>query len=221
MNPIQEIVARAQAAQAEIDEILATPEGGAVPGQADPTAPVELDGYLYDPATGECLGPADGQPEQWRPTDLKGAAWVLRKRGKAQRRLQDLREAMSAEIREEVDRITREFDACIRRAETQAGWWSRYDEDLAGITTGELVDSRAKSIAIGAWRMGFRRAPGRIDVLDEHLALAWAKAHCQDAVVVKESIAKRPLKGREEELPGEAFAVVEPEDRFYIEEVKG
>lgn len=189
--------------------------------QADASPYVEQEGYLWDPATGECMGPAGvagAVAHRFEVTDLQSAAWVLRKRHRALQRQADLRAVMEREIAEERARIEHDFEQSLRRAEQAVGWWAQYEPQLRDVTMGELAGGKARSVEVGGVRMGFRRKPARIDVLDEHLALAWARTHLPDAIAVKESVLKTPLKGHEAELPDDAFAVVEAEDRFYIEE---
>lgn len=57
-----------------------------------------------------------------------------------------------------------------------------------------LYGTRKKSISLPSGTVGFRSSADTVEVEDEEKALAWAETACPDAIKVKRSVLKTPIK---------------------------
>jgi len=92
----------------------------------------------------------------------------------------------------------------------------RFEADLRVLAERELAGSKSRTLKTVHGSLSFRKTPGSIKVIDEGLALEWAKANCPEAIRVNESVIVTPLKGRDD-LGAGAFAVTEPGESFKID----
>lgn len=169
------------------------------------------DGYWIDPETGEILGHEELQPA-FVPDDLTKAAWVLRKREKALGRVAALKAARDAEIAQ----VAMQYERCIGQAEKRAAFWDGYLPDLERLAQVEVEGSRARSISLGPWRLGFRTSSS-LEILDEGAAVDWARENAPDAVQTRVSLLKTALR-KAGELPAHLFQTLTT-TRFYVETV--
>ena len=139
---------------------------------------------MEDIVTGE-VGPALGQC--FEITDKAGAAWALRKMSKVQAKIAETNAAAEAEIKLtqawrdkengklelEIDFFTYLLDTYFRRCQVE--------------------DPKLKTLKLPHGSLKMRAQQPEFTYDDEPL-LAWAKESLPTAVVVKESVAKQPVK---------------------------
>lgn len=111
------------------------------------------------------------------------AGWWLRRLGEVEAEITRL------ETREEAElaRVRAHYAALRAPLETRAGGFRRAVEAVAA----SVKWGKRKSIDLAWGTFGVRTKPARVEVVDPVKALAWARQHAPDAVVVKESVAQR------------------------------
>ena len=87
--------------------------------------------------------------------------------------------------------------------------------DMAFQVSKEVNGGKKRSIATEWGTVGFRATQGSIKVVDQAQAVVWAKDNCPEAIKVLETIVVTPLKGMEDGLPEDLFAVEPAGDKFY------
>lgn len=166
--------------------------------------------YLVDPDTGEVCGTIRDENQQpWHPHSDEDIEWCLSLRHEANQKIAGLK-----------DRIEN-LQAMIREQERILAWWHlRFLPDLEQCLRDRIANGlKAKSARFEYGRIGLRKTQGRILVTEPDAALEWCAAngitqairHPDPYVLVSE------LKGMEASLPTDAFTVIEPEDKCYVD----
>ena len=167
------------------------------------------DGYYVDTETGEITACAE-QLSEFTVDSIESAEWVLQKMQEVESNILALETRKSA--------IIANMEAQIRQQQARANYLDfRFGPELRAFAERELAGKKARSITTPYGKFGFRRTQGSIKITNPSAALEWAMTHAPGAIQVKESLTLSPLKGRESELPANAFDVVEPCDKFTIE----
>lgn len=111
------------------------------------------------------------------------AGWWLRRLGELEA------EIAALETREEAElaRVRGHYAALRGPIETKAGAFRRAIEAVAASVTW----GKRKSIDLAWGTFGVRTKPAAVVVKDQARAVAWARAHVPDAVVVKETVAHK------------------------------
>lgn len=147
-------------------------------------------------------------PEAFHVKDAESANWVVR-------HINDAR-AYAERIKEWAAKET-------ARAEKEASFFeNRFGPELAAWAKQELAtEKRRKSVNLPAGQVGFRKEPAKLNVADEKLVLAWAKARapqCVETVPAHEKLRKSELalvfKNTGEVPPG--TDVTEEGERFFV-----
>lgn len=84
------------------------------------------------------------------------------------------------------------------------------------------LDGKRKSMVVAGKRLGFRKSPDSLEIVDEAAAKAWAKENLPEAVqvVTTEKLLKTPLKESmtKRGIVPDGVRMVEGEERFYKED---
>ncbi len=95
---------------------------------------------------------------------------------------------------------------------------TKYQPLMEEFARQELEGQSKRSITLLSGTIGFRKAPARLEIEDESALMEWAREHLADAIQIKESVLKTPVKayieGTGEVVPGAEY--VKGEDVFYI-----
>ena len=174
-----------------------------------------IDGELWDDETGEYAGPVSG----WitgneSPEDL--ALLVMRKR-------MDIEAAIDAETAK-MHTILANCTAIIGKQSRRLDWLQRqYDAQLQDYAMSQLPRKADGSLKAKTWTcpygtVAFRTLLPKVAVVDDDVALAWARKNCPAAIKIKESILvsqlPEPIKSAMLENPADAKKagfVVHPE----------
>lgn len=165
--------------------------------------------YIVDVTTGEIV---DIVPERsgFRVDSQDAAEWVLERLQEAEA------EVWAIERRKHV--ILENLTRLSQRAEGRAKWLrQRFGPELEAWARGQLEGRRERTVTTPFGRLSFRRTPGRIGIRDLLQAANWCEAHAPAAVRMEPKVLVSELKGREAELPEDAFEVVGPSDAFRVE----
>ena len=159
--------------------------------------------------------PVPQVPWNYRLATRKDAAFVVGAIQMVDRQVEDLRRQHGIEIG--------------KLARLSAFWRTHYGAAIEAVVKAELVAAGGKSITLNTGvgpkptRAGYRKAPAKLDVTDEDAALAWAKENMPEAVKVKESVLKTPLKNHVEatsEVPPGCEYHPGGQDTFYVQGMK-
>lgn len=146
--------------------------------------------------------------EHWVPESLDDAEKVLR-------RMFD-RECNIRALRERLKLFTENIEAMIAHEERELKsleW--RYGPALEAIARRELEQGKkkAKHLKTPFGRFGFRKAPDKTELtVPQEEALAWAKKHAPQIVIVTERVNKTDLA----EVGAPFIQRIEGEEVFYI-----
>jgi hypothetical protein len=84
------------------------------------------------------------------------------------------------------------------------------------------LDGKRKSMIVAGKRLGFRKLPDSLEIVDEGAAKAWAKEHLPEAVqvVTTEKLLKAPLKEvlTKQGIVPDGVRLNQGEERFYKED---
>lgn len=164
--------------------------------------------WVIDLSTGEILRHVQACDE-FHVEDMASAEWVLERMAEVDGDILGLEARLAA--------ITDQMGAMVRDRKNRREWLDRrFGAELEHFAAGELLGAKTRTLKTPYGSLSFRTSPGSIKVVNEEGALEWAKAHCPEAVKVKESVLVTPLKGQEEMLPVAFFEVEGPKDRFYV-----
>jgi len=144
----------------------------------------------------------------------KEANYILRRIAGERRQLALIAEQAADEIGRIQARANELKQAVAAREEWLVANYGHILEDFA---RQELEGQKARSVSLLAGKVGFRKSPASVEIVDADAALVWAKTNCEDAI--KESILKTPIKKYIEET-GEVPTGVEyllGEDKFYMD----
>ncbi|HEV2294697.1 MAG TPA: host-nuclease inhibitor Gam family protein [Tepidisphaeraceae bacterium] len=120
--------------------------------------------------------------ERFHVRDEDSANWVLRK---------------VTECRAYRERVARWAQAETLRAERQeALLMRRFGGELEAWTREQIgkQHGRAKSLALPAGVLGFRREPTKLLIVDERALVGWCRAHLPAAIKVTESLLKSEIQ---------------------------
>jgi hypothetical protein len=182
---------------------------------------ISKDGFLIDEETGEVLGHVELTQMEDAFKEVAPAApfvidtpakvdWVLEKLQTLDADLAAVearRAAINANLDTQADALRK------RRAWTEM----RFAADLRMFAAAVLAGSKLRTYTSPFGKLSFRKTAGAITILFPEDALAWCKENCPEAIVVKESVIKTPLKAIESELPPAIFEVTAPGEAFKIE----
>jgi hypothetical protein len=144
-------------------------------------------------------------PERFEVRDRDAAEWLVRKLIEAEAHIKQVRQQADRELR----RTERERDFLLMRYGPQLERWTRLQVDQ--------TQGRRKSVLLLSGTVGFRRIPAKLVVDDAMKAIAWARQHCLQAVVVTEKLNKTSLAEHVHEtgeLPDGA-RIQSASERFY------
>lgn len=169
---------------------------------------VWLGDFLVCVETGEVVGVREPKPA-FAVSDMDSAEWVLEKMLDAETETAAL-ELRLAAIQERMQTLIAEKR---RRRQYLEG---RFGEELRSFAMDALEGSKKRTLVTPYGSLSFRRAPGGIKVLDSHLAIAWCKLHCPDAVKMVETVVVAPLKEALQAVEGTESEMVPPSDAFQV-----
>lgn len=144
--------------------------------------------------------------ERFHVRDEGSANWVVRK---------------IAECRSYRDHVARWAEAETLRAERQEAFLlRRFGDELEAWAREQIgkQHGRAKSIALPAGVLGFRREPTKLIVVDERALVGWCHAHLPVAIKTTESLLKSEVQSHIK-TTGECPAGAEiggGGERFYV-----
>lgn len=152
-----------------------------------------------NPETGEVI-------EHWVPETLDGAEKVLRSMFAHRANIESYRNRLAV-IRQNIEAMIADEERELKSLE-----W-RYGPALEAIAKSELEGKRAKHLKTPFGRFGFRKAPGSTELtVPQEEALAWAKEHAPQIVIVTERVNKTDLA----EVGAPFIQRIEGEEVFYI-----
>ena len=151
--------------------------------------------------------------ETFSVKDLMSADWAL---GKIRHHEMNM-SARAALAKEQIKRINEWVERENRSDQNFVDYMATVLEPFA---KAQLQDEKKKrSVSLPNGKVGFRKAGGGLNVIDEAAAIAWAKENCKEAIKIKESILKKPLTTLMKEK-GELADGCEPvpeRDNFYVD----
>jgi len=161
----------------------------------------------------ETIGEELPEKKAFEVTDMLAADWALSKIGMCEGKMSQ-RTAFAIEQKERIDIWL------AKENSKEAVLVDFLAEKLHPWLRQELQDEKKKrSISLPSGKIGFRKTGGGIDITDEEKALKWAKEYCEEAVKVKESVLKTPLKKHLEstgEIP-DGCDSLPTVDKFYVD----
>jgi len=117
--------------------------------------------------------------KRFRVHDERTADWVLQQIARAQ---------------DELERITVQYESRKKDLEKRIEWFrKRFGFELEQWARKNLPHNR-KTVKLAHGNLRFRTVKPQVEIVDQEKALDWAKQNCPDAVVVRESVLKTPLK---------------------------
>ena len=144
---------------------------------AAPVEPIEVDGYLIDPETGEVVGHVDGA---FQVDDLGSAEWVMEKM------LTEDIEIAALEKRLEV--IAANLDSMKKDRERRRKWLEyRFGDELEDFARQNLPE-KGKTWKCAYGRVSFRTTNARVGVNDETLAINFLRPIAPDAIKTTEKV---------------------------------
>jgi hypothetical protein len=145
-------------------------------------------------------------PPRFTVRDEKSADWLVRKLVEAEAHIRRVKEQAEREVR----RTERERDFLLYHFGKDLEKWAKKQLDKS--------KGRRKSLLLLSGTVGFRTIAAKLVVENDIAAIAWAKKHCRDAVVVKERVNKATLDEHFEtngDLPDGA-RLEAAHQRFYV-----
>ena len=137
--------------------------------------PIELDGYLVNPETGEVVGLVDST---FHVTDEKTAEWVMEK-------MQE-EDAAALALTARLQAIQDNLSTLRKRHENRRSYLeTKFADELTAFARTQL-DGKIKSWTCPYGTVAFRSTPQGLKVSDEELALQFAKEFHPQAVKVTE-----------------------------------
>lgn len=134
------------------------------------------------------LFPDRAQEPAFTIDSLDTANWALSKISRAMARIAERRgaaEAYKAKIDAWLAGANETDGATVERLTDMLKPWAEVEIAKAG---------KAKHVKLLGGEVGYRQSPGHLEVRDEAAAMAWAEAHCPEAVKVEKRLVKTPLK---------------------------
>jgi hypothetical protein len=140
---------------------------------------------ILDSDTGEIYWMADVLPVEFDEREI--AEWVGERRARANARMAGL----IAEKEAWLAKVAAQFDGAIRRKQKYVEHLdTSFAPLLERLARMQLDGKKERSCRIGLLTLRFRKTRAWVDILDEELALEWAKANCPEAIRVREFILK-------------------------------
>lgn len=181
---------------------------------AGPTGYIVVGDMAVDPSTGECYGAVDKDGRLLTETEVKSRftvrdkptlEWLMGKLFAAQGHERDL------EVR--IANLNLQLKA---RKNVRKRLMEYFGADAQAVVAELTAGTKVRSIPSdkGCGRIGLRANPGSIRVLDSAAAVEWASANMPDALRVETTVLTTPLKGFEDDLPADIFAVEDPHDNL-------
>ncbi len=166
--------------------------------------------YIVAEDTGEVLRLAEADREQFHPSDLAGAEWVLERISEAQGDKTALTARKAA--------LAANLDRQIKAAEQKEAFlMQRFGPDLEAYAKAETEGKKQRYTDTAFGRLRFMKSPGSIRIDDPQKALVFCALLFPDAVKTTQSVLVSALKGQEADLPADAFTITPPRDTFKIE----
>lgn len=184
----------------------------AVPSEETDTFETTADGFIVNTDTGEVVGHVEAKVT-FEVVDEASATWVLAKISDA--------DAQIAGLTVQREAIVANLDAMIKRHQDKKSFLlGRFSVGLEAVTRRMIAGRKERFFQTAFGRCSLRQVKGgAIKVMDEPLAIEWAREHCPSAVkVVPESysILKTPLGDVKAILPPALFEISVDRDEFTV-----
>lgn len=169
---------------------------------------------ILDSDTGEIYWMADVLPVEFDEREI--AEWVGERRARANARMAGL----IAEKEAWLAKVAAQFDGAIRRKQKYVEHLdTSFAPLLERLARMQLDGKKERSCRIGLLTLRFRKTRARVDILDEELALDWARDYCTEAIKVTERLLKSaiPIELLAELPEGGLSYYPGGEDEFIIE----
>lgn len=154
------------------------------------------DGYRIDAETGEVLGLA----EPFQVTDVKSAEWVMEKMFDAESKARAY-ELQAQGILDNLAKLTKSH-------RSKAEWLKTcYGSQIEEVAKSNLPKGKKTWTSLFG-SVAFRVTKAKIEVVDEGIAIEWAKAYYPEAVKVKESLLKSEIPTDEVYPPESGLAYI-------------
>ena len=147
-------------------------------------------------------------PQQFCVADESSANWVIRRIVSARQYSERVRDWAERE----QQRAAREERTLMFLFGAQLERWAR--EEIAARFRG-----RKKSLALPAGLVGYRSVAAKFVIDDEQAILAWAREHCEHAIIVVEKLIKSEIDAyitRTGAVPDSGLHVESAQERFYL-----
>ena len=139
-----------------------------------------IDGYIVNEETGEIIGCATLE-HNWVPKTKKDMEFILENMSTldAQKTANDLR----------IKAIQESLEAQNRKLEAQRKFWEwKFGNDLINYAKEQLANSKSRTYQFDYGKVSFRTSKGTNKITDMDKAVAWAKKHFPDIVIVEERV---------------------------------
>lgn len=172
----------------------------------------EVDRFIADSLAPEGQPPAERG--EWQIDSYRSAEWAVATADYALAQLAKIDAALEEAIRRFRDGAAKARAPHERTIEFMSHAlepWVRKE-----------LDGKRKSMIVAGKRLGFRKSPDSLEIVDEEAAKAWAKEHLPEAVqiVTTEKLLKAPLKEvlTKQGIVPDGVRLNQGEERFYKED---
>jgi len=173
---------------------------------------VEVDRFIAAALSPEEQLPAERG--EWQIETYRSAEWAIA--------TADCALAEIAKIDEALEEAIRRFRAGAEKAKAQHLATIEFMYNAQEPWVRKELDGKRKSMIVAGKRVGFRKLPDSLEIVDEDAAKAWAKEHLPAAVqvVTTEKLLKAPLKEvlTKQGIVPDGVRLNQGEERFYKED---
>lgn len=163
------------------------------------------------------LAPEPGLPMErgkWEIDSYRSAEWAIA--------TADCALAEIAKIDEALEEAIRRFRAGAEKAKAQHLATIEFMYHALEPWVRKELDGKRKSMIVAGKRVGFRKLPDSLEIVDEDATKAWAKEHLPEAVqlVTTEKLFKAPLKEvlTKKGIVPDGVRLIKGEEQFYKED---
>lgn len=181
---------------------------------SDELGALEVDRFIADalaPENGALQGPAN---EAWAVDSYRSAEWAIA--------TADCALAEIAKIDAAFEEAVRRFRKGAEKAKAQHLATIEFMYHALEPWVRKELDGKRRSMIVAGKRLGFRKLPDSLEIIDEEAAKAWAKEHLPGAVqvVMTEKLLKTPLKDciTKQGIVPDGVRLNQGEERFYKED---